>query len=276
MPKFTFQVAVAKGKIQSGEMVASSRTEALLRLQEQGQTPLAIQELTSGSLWRNKVPRSAMGASLSGIADLLESGMPLLRSLEIIASQSVRPALRTSLTDLRIGVADGLSLANSMRQQPQMFDELTVNMVRVGEEGGFLESTLRRIANLIERQEELKSRMLSALAYPAFLGVTGLIVGAGMLLYFVPLFEPLFERMREVGELPFATVVLLDVSGTLKAWWPLVLLGIGVAVGLFLQWIKSPSGKIAWDRQKLQARGIGRSLSILRSLGFVICSEPCW
>ena len=106
---------------------------------------------------------------------------------------------------MRAKVADGANLADAMRPYPSVFNELAVSMVRAGLEGGFLEDVLKRIATFTDHQEDLKGKVVGALAYPAFLAVVGTIVINVMVIFFVPKFEPIFKKLDEKGELPSIT-----------------------------------------------------------------------
>src|SRR4030095_11780886 len=144
-----------------------------------------------------KVKGRVMAAFYSQLADLLQSGVPLLRSLDILEKQTKHPSLSFALREVRARVADGTTLADAMRPFPRVFNELAISMVRAGQEGGFLEDVLRRIAEFTDHQEDLKSRVMGALASPIFLlGVTFCVLIL-MLTFFVPRFEPIFARMRE-------------------------------------------------------------------------------
>src|SRR6185437_4909889 len=104
--------------------------------------------------------------------DLIHSGVPLLRSIDLLERQahSSQPALAEVLRDVRARVADGTSLAESMAHHPNAFSELAVSMVRAGQEGGFLEDVLKRIAVFVEHQEDMKAKVIGSMAYPVFLG----------------------------------------------------------------------------------------------------------
>src|SRR5262249_38071535 len=157
----------------------------------------------------------------SQLADLLHSGVPLLRSLDILDRQAAQPALSQVIREVRGKVSDGTSLAESMAQHPRAFNELAVSMVRAGEEGGFLEDVLRRIADFTEHQEDLKSKVVGALAYPVFLAVVGVIVLVVLVVGFVPRFEPIFKKLDEQGELPIITSGLMVTSHFMirHGWW---------------------------------------------------------
>jgi general secretion pathway protein F/type IV pilus assembly protein PilC len=140
-------------------------------------------------------------------------------------------------------------------------------MVRAGEEGSFLEDTLQRIADFTEHQEELKGKVFGAMAYPAFLVVVGSLILVLMLVFFVPKFEPLFDRMREEGTLPWATTALLAVSYELqhRGW---VMLIVAPVLVVFLQkQFANEAGHRRFDAFRLKLYGIGqvvRSLAIAR------------
>src|SRR5437870_13216654 len=105
-----------------------------------------------------------------------------------------------------------------MAQHPKAFTELSVSMVRAGQEGGFLEDVLRRIAEFTEHQEDLKAKVIGALAYPIFLAVAGFIVLNILVIFFVPKFEPIFKKLEEKGELPNITIMLMGTSHFLMGW----------------------------------------------------------
>ena len=160
--------------------------------------------------------RQAAGTSptfYSQLADLLHSGVPLLRSLEHPRTAEHRTRRwRACCAKCAPQVADGTGLAEAMAQHPNAFNELAVSMVRAGQEGGFLEDVLKRIADFTEHQEDLKAKVIGALAYPIFLAVVGFVVLNVLVIFFVPQFEPIFEKLEEKGELPALTIVLIGVS----------------------------------------------------------------
>src|SRR6185503_1067119 len=120
-----------------------------------------------------KVKGRYMATFYSQLADLLHSGVPLLRSFDILERQSSHEVLSATIREIRAQVADGASLGDAMARFPGVFNELAVSMVRAGQEGGFLEDVLKRIATFTDHQEDLKGKVVGALAYPVFLAVTG-------------------------------------------------------------------------------------------------------
>src|SRR5262249_3696074 len=149
---------------------------------------------------------------------LLHSGVPLLRSLDILERQAMTPALGIVIREVRAEVADGRGLAEAMSKHPKAFNELAVSMIRAGQEGGFLEDVLKRIAEFTEHQEDLKSKVVGAMAYPIFLAIAGLLVLNLLVIFVVPMFEKIFTKLDEQGELPWITSALLGFSHFLQGY----------------------------------------------------------
>ena len=186
------------------------------------------------------------------MADLLHSGVPLLRSLELLERQSVNKTLQAVLREVRSKVADGTGLAQAMGQHPKVFNELAVSMIRAGQEGGFLEDVLKRIAAFVENQEDLKAKVVGSLAYPIFLAGAGGMVVTILMVFFVPKFEPIFEKLKEKGQMPDITTALLAVSRMLGNYWWAVILAAAVAVFAYRRWARTPDGRMVVDRLKLR------------------------
>jgi general secretion pathway protein F/type IV pilus assembly protein PilC len=198
-----------------------------------------------------------MAAFYSQLADLLRSGVPLLRSLEILERQSSLPVLGQVIREVRARVAEGTGLAEAMAQHPKTFNELTISMVRAGQEGGFLEDVLKRIADFTEHQEDLKAKVVGALAYPVFLAVVGFLVLNALVIFFVPRFEPIFNKLKESGELPAITQLLMGTSHFLQSqgWW-VVLVAIGGVV-VFRRWAATERGRLVVDTWRLHMPAAG-------------------
>ena len=266
MPQFQYTARKTSGETTAGTLWAQSRHEALQLLERQSLLPVSIKQETQRRIG-NRVSGTALAAMYDLLADLLESGVAPLKALDVLTEQTEHPILQSTLADMRSQVAEGTSLSEAMRSHPQIFRELAVSVVHAGEEGGFLEDALKRIAHVTERQEELKSRVWGALAYPTFLLTAGCLVLAGMLAFFVPKFEPLFARMQARGELPLPTVVLLDVSHAIRNHGGWILLGLIAIVFACRQWITSETARLRFDQIRLKIAGLGpivTSLAISR------------
>jgi general secretion pathway protein F/type IV pilus assembly protein PilC len=145
-----------------------------------------------------------------------------------------------------------------MAKHPQVFNDLTVSMVRAGQEGGFLEDVLKRTADFTEHAEDLKSKVVGSLAYPVFLAVVGFIVLNVLVIFFVPRFEPIFKKLEEKGELPALTIGLMTVSHFMqRQGWIIVLLAVAGFWAL-RRWMKSERGRILMDGFRLKLPGAGK------------------
>ena len=269
MADFSY-VAMSGGKRSTGVLSASSERDALAQLDSRGMMALKLEALKTVPAGQGKsVNPRVLAAFFSQLADLLQAGVPLLRSLELLERQTSNPALSFVLKDVRATVSDGTGLAQSMGKHPKEFGELAVSMVLAGQEGGFLEDVLRRIADFTEQQEDLKAKVIGALAYPAVLAGLGTVILLVLILFFVPKFEQVFDRLKEKGQMPALTTGLLWVSNTLSN--PLIfvpLVGvIFLGFGAFTAWASSPRGRYQIDSLRLKIPGAGRiylSLALAR------------
>ena len=209
MPNFQYTAREQSGQQVEGVLSAASQQEALNSLATQQLFPVRIGLLEEEGTLRRHTNRGVRARHLAifytQLADLLRSGVPLLRSLELLERKKSQPALTRVIQDVREQVAEGTQLAEAMCRHPKVFRELAVGMVRAGEEAGFLEDVLSRIAAFTDHQEDLKNRVMGAMVYPLFLVVMGTSVVTAMMVFFVPRFAPIFQRMTDRGALPAPT-----------------------------------------------------------------------
>jgi general secretion pathway protein F/type IV pilus assembly protein PilC len=181
----------------------------------------------------------------------------MIRSLELLERQSTNKTLSAVVKDVRAKVADGTGLAQAMAAHPRVFDDLVVSMVRAGQEGGFLEDVLKRVATFVEHQEDLKAKVIGALAYPVFLAGAGLAVLNILVVFFVPKFKPIFEKLEAKGELPTITQGLMWFSDTLQSWKGIGLIILSIAFMIWaFKWAKG-AGRYRADGWKLRLPLIG-------------------
>jgi len=271
MPEFRYVARELTGKQVEGLLTAANEREALGSLSARGVFPLSVTLEASARAHqankRRRVPARVLCTFYTQLSDLLRAGVPLLRSLELLERQTRHMTLKMVLQEVRDQVADGTRLADALRMHPTVFPELTISMVRAGEEGSFLEDTLKRISDFTEHQEELKGRVFGAMAYPAFLVVVGTLIVVAMLIFFVPKFEPLFDRMREDGTLPWATTALLAASYAIKNYGWALMIALVVLVIAVQKAFENEAGRMRFDKFRLNLYGVGqvvRSLAIAR------------
>jgi general secretion pathway protein F/type IV pilus assembly protein PilC len=190
---------------------------------------------------------------LSQLADLLQNGVPLLTALNVLAEQATERELAVVLADVRDRVAEGASLDEAFARHPKVFDELTVSIVRAGSEGAFLEDALKRTADFLELQEELKWRVVGAMAYPSFLAAASAVVTVVLIVFFVPKFASIYARLEQQGGgLPWATVVLLWLSDVARSYGLFLLAALAAALVWLRTAVKTKRGRMTADRWKLR------------------------
>lgn len=270
MPEFAYEAMASTGVKTQGTLTAGSEREVMAMLDARGLFPMRIsakKSLTAGKTGTRRVASRHLATFYAQLADLLNSGVPLLRSLDLLERQSGNPALGEVVREVRAKVADGTGLAEAMAQHPRVFDELAVSMIRAGQEGGFMEDVLKRIAIFTEHAEDLKAKVTGAMAYPLFLAGVGFLVLNALIIFAVPQFEPIFEKLREQNELPGITVFVVGLSHILQRYFLVVLVAAGVALWLFRRWLATESGRLKMDALKLRIPGAGKvflSLAISR------------
>lgn len=272
MPDFAYIARNLSGQRVEGTLAASSEREALTQLAGRDLFPVkvsadkkAIAVAAGGEAI--KVPSRIVAPVYSQLAALLRSGVPLLRSLQVISDQTSHAKLRAVLEDVKSRVEDGATLAEAMGHNPKAFDELSTSIVRAGGEGGFLEDALERVSAFAEQQGELKSRVMGALAYPMVLAVIGTGIVGALLVFVVPSFESLFNTLAQKGELPGVTSGLLAFSSFLQSYGIFLAIGLIVIFFLLQRHFQTPNGRRELDKLKLRipmAGDIYLSLAVAR------------
>jgi type II secretory pathway component PulF len=260
MPDFNYTACDPTGVRQSGTITAATRREAAAALAGKSLFPLSMEDsrpMTEPQRLR-RVPAAQLAVTYGQLADLLRSGVPLLRALIVVEKQTSQAGLKSILEEIRRQVEDGKTLADAMHRFENVLGEMAVSMVRAGGEGGFLEEALTRVAQFTENQDDLKKRTMGALAYPAFLAVVGTIIVTVLVVFFVPKFGDLFDNLRKAGQLPLVTEWLLNVSAAMRSW-PAIVVAAGL-VGLSWwgrRWLATEQGRFWADNVRLRLPLLG-------------------
>ena len=261
MPNFDYIALQGSGQEVTGREEGASEQEVSRRLAARDLYPVRIEPAVPRVAFPNGFTRGVrkrhVAAFYSQLSDLLRSGVPLLRALELLGRRTSSPPLQPVIRAVREQVAEGTPLAEALAQHPHVFSELAVSMVRAGEEGSFLDQVLKRVALFSRKQQELKGQVIGALAYPVFLMTMGTIIVTGLLVFFVPKFAPIFERISARGELPWATTALLGFSGFLHDYGLLLLVLVGFALFAAARYLSTEAGRLRLDHLRLTAYGIG-------------------
>jgi type IV pilus assembly protein PilC len=213
-------------------------------------------------------------------ATMINAGLPLVQALQILARQANNPMIRDSVEKVVHEVESGRTLADALKDHPKLFSSLYVNMVSAGEAGGILDTILLRLATFLEKSEALARKVKGAMIYPGV--VLTVAVGAIiiLLLFVIPTFETMFASFNQ--QLPLPTRIVIGASAFLQSYWLWLFIGGGVAGVLFQRWIKTPSGRLTFDRSMLRTPLMGslirkaaiarftRTLSTLLSSGVSI------
>jgi general secretion pathway protein F/type IV pilus assembly protein PilC len=254
MSEFSYTARDEAGQQVSGTVTAANRGEAIASLATKRLFPLKVEDTTpvvAHGLVR-RVPAALLATAYGQMADLLRSGVPLLRTLDVIQRQTSHAGLKSIMSEIYRRVEDGNTLADAMTSFQPVLGEMAVSMVRAGGEGGFLEEALARVAQFTETQDDLKKRTMGAVAYPAFLAVIGTIIVVVLVVFFVPRFSELFNTLREKGDLPPLTEWLLITSSFLRTWGIFVLAGL-IGGGWWAQrWLQTDTGRWWRDRVRLK------------------------
>jgi len=262
---YLYKVRDKQGKVLEGSLEADSTTLVANKLRQMGYVPLAIDKKASGGLQKElKLP--GMGGGKVKLKDLavfnrqfatmINSGLSLLRALNILAEQTESKALAAVINEVRQDVEKGASLSQAMGRHPKVFSRLYIAMIRAGETGGVLDQTLLQLADTLEKQVELKHKIKSAMTYPVAVLALVLLIVTAMLIFIVPMFKGLYSELG--GTLPVPTRILLAVSSIMVKAMPVFIIGMVAAVFGFKRWIETEKGRDAFDAFKLKVPVFGK------------------
>jgi len=280
MPVFTFSGKDASGQKVSGERVAPNKQALGQALRRERITPGAIREkgkeFAMPTFGSGRVKVKDIAIFFRQFSVMIDAGLPLVQCLEILAANQESQSFQKTLTGVRTTVEGGATLANAMRGYPNVFDDLTTNMIEAGETGGILDIILQRLATYVEKAVRLKAAVKSALIYPvAVVSIATLIVGA-LLKWVVPIFANLFAGLGVA--LPLPTRIVMGLSAFVQSfWWVVIGLVVGVVFGL-KQIRKHPRGRYYFDKALLKLPIVGSLLRKIavgrftRTLGTLITS----
>ncbi len=193
---------------------------------------------------------------------MTSSGLTLTRSLAILEEQTGKPSLKAAIGQVRSDVQDGTALSKAMSRHPNQFPLLMVNMIGAGETGGFLDDALDRIAKMYESDAALRAKIKSALTYPVIVLIFSLLMGTGVIIFIVPIFETMFSQLG--GDLPAPTAALVVLSH--NAYWVLPLVVVVTVIGLRAyrrSMQRSAAFRLKSDRLKLRIPVFGKLYSKL-------------
>lgn len=306
MPLFQYKAKKGPQEIVEGTIEAENQNAALNKLSYMGYFPITVTLAGSSAGRAQAAPskrstkRSAAAPKSSGgglklfqrvtikdlssftrqLSDLIDSGVPLYRSVEILYEQATNPVFQKVLDDVKNSIKDGKTLHESLSRHPRVFSPLFVNMVKSGEIGGMLEEVLERLGDFTEKEDETRSKIKSAMAYPTFMMLVGAVMITFLLTFVIPRIAAMFKDMGQ--ELPLPTQIVLGASTVMSQYWWAVIIGVSAVVYIFSRWKRTDDGAYLFDKFKLSIPVIkdlilkdeiarfGRTLSTLLNNGVPI------
>ncbi|MSU34073.1 MAG: type II secretion system F family protein [Pedosphaera sp.] len=263
MTRFNYTALNSGGQRITGTLEAESESAGLRMLEDQGLFPVSI----AGKGWVSgkapakhlRVRTRDLGILYGQLADLLGSGVPLLRALDSLIRSTGSSGPKGLLKEIRASIADGKTLTDSLKQFPDIFPPLHTSMIQAGERAAFLEDALRGLAAFLERFEELRGKVLGAIIYPAMLSALGFAVMILALIFFVPKFEPLLASAKK----PLPTEIMFAASIAVRRYWYLLIVaGAGLAALIWAN-VRSATARRKLEHWQLRVPVVGSALRLL-------------
>ena len=284
MPVFKWEGKTLKGTIKKGEMEAPNEGAIRMHLRQQNIIPTKIaakgKEIKISLPFGKKVKQRSIAIFTRQLATMIDAGLPLVQSLEILSSQQEHKIFKNILREIREEVEGGSTFAGALKKHPATFNDLYTNLVVAGEEGGILDNILTRLANYIEKAEALKKKVKSALVYPSVIVGVAIIVVMILMIFVIPVFEQMFEGAGQT--LPLPTLVVVVISKFVRKYIYIVIPAIILLFYLFKKYHQTEGGKAVLDRlllklpvfgplfQKIAVARFSRTLGTLVSSGVPI------
>lgn len=252
--RYRYRAARSDGSISRGAVEAGTAAQAGALLLARGLHPVALEAADLGETGRRAASRRELAVVFCSLAALVTAGVPLDRAVASTEALARGP-LKDCLAACRGQLQEGRTLAQALEAGQGIMPAVVTGVIRAGEHAGRLGPALEQVARQLEQDADLAGRLRQALAYPLLLlvaGVASVLVIGGVV---VPRFAGLLADLDQ--ELPPATRLLLGLSSVMTHQGPVILIGIVVAAGLFVTWIRRPEGELRWHAWLLGAPGVG-------------------
>jgi type IV pilus assembly protein PilC len=287
MATFTYKARDAQGQSVSGVIEAEAETAAALRVEKLGLIPVSIKAqaeyVAPAPAWRfgaRKVSYQELLVFTRQLATLSATGAPLLQSLRNVAEQTDNPRFRAIVNNIISAVEGGSSLSEALAMHPEVFRGLYISLVKVGETAGILDKVLRRLSEISTKEIDLRSRLRSALIYPAVLSLVAFAIVNFVLVGVLPKFVAIFEASS--AKLPLPTKILLFLSNALRSYWWLLAAGALVIFSALRNYYRTEAGRYHIDsvllrlplfgplNLKVMVAGFSRSVAALTQSGIPV------
>lgn len=297
MAKFTYKVKKGPKEVIEGVIEGETEDEAVDKLNQMGYIPIRIspfleedskRKISGGDTanqighlrFFNKVRSNDLTIFTEQLASLVKSKIPILEAIKVLYEQTESVNLKEIIAYIQREIRDGRTMSQSLRKYPKVFSPIYINMIEAGERGGVLEETLRRLAEFRNKEEAMKAKIISALAYPLFIIIVGIVTIFILLGFVIPRMSTLFNETGQV--LPLPTRILLSLGYQVKNYWYWGILIIVLIAGILKRSGAGKNGKIFFDRLKLKLPLMGdfvkksgiarfsRTLALLLSSGITL------
>ena len=291
MPKFNYTAMDSRGVESQGEVDADNQTAALSKIREKGLFPTNVTDANAAMKAGKKTSagaKTAGGAKKSGLkkdigfklpqlpqkvkpkqlmtftrqlATLVDAGLPLVRSLDVLGKQEKNTSLKRALLEMSESINTGSTFAEALAHHPKIFNKLYVNMAKAGEVGGVLDQVLVRLAEFMEKAQKIKNKVVSAMVYPLVVMTMAVGILIFLMVVIIPKFKEIFKDLMEGQGLPPLTNFVINVSNVVKNDYIVVIIGIVILVIIIKMLAKTKQGSLVLDRLKLSAPVFGNLVS---------------
>lgn len=277
MPKYTYVALDARGSETRGEVDADNQNAALSKIREKGLFPTSVSEGAASSAKSSKsAGKGGRGKAAGGLskeiklpvlftrvktkelmvftrqlATLVDAGLPLVRSLQVLEKQEKNPGLKKALGEMADAIQSGSTFAEALAQHPKIYNKLYVNMAKAGEVGGVLDTVLIRLAEFMEKAQKIKNKVVSAMVYPLVVLTMAIGILTFLMIVIIPKFKQIFSELLEGQALPGLTQFVMSASELMTTRLPFLVIGIAALVFLIKMLAKTKRGLLIVDKIKL-------------------------
>ncbi|MCE2802340.1 MAG: type II secretion system F family protein [Gemmatimonadota bacterium] len=275
MPNYLYTARTAQGEVRTATIDASSRDDAAAQLKRLRLTVVKLDEVTKRKT-SGKVTMRDIVIFTRQFSTMINSGLPLVQALDILATQSENPVLQEVTRQVVFDVESGHTVADALAKHPNAFTDLYVNMVAAGEAGGILDTILLRLATFMEKNDALVRKVKGAMIYPAVILSVAFGAVVILLVVVIPTFQTMFESAGVA--LPLPTRIVIVMSEFLQRFWWVVIAVVAAFVVSLQRYYKTPDGHLVIDRILINAPVLGDMLRksavsrFTRTLGTLISS----
>jgi len=289
MPKYNYKAKQGPVNIKDGVIEAQNLDGAINKIIQMGLSPIDVEQVDQSK----KKDKKKAGKQTAGIfkkvrlaevvhftrqmSDLVDAAVPILRSLQTISNQTSNVQLKKKIEEMHIYVRDGGSFSDALAQHADIFSPLYINMVRTGEVSGKLEGVLNRLADYLEKELEMRKKVISSLAYPSMILIVGFVTVFVLMAFVIPRISIMFDDLNQA--LPLPTIIIMNISGFFARYWWLMIIFIGIVITYVKYWLGTPKGRLWFDKFKLKIPLLGKFIRIVevgrfaRTLGTLVESE---